>query len=105
MARRASRASAPCSRAKACGCEDAVALIRGINISGHNIVPMETLHALAGVRSGRDRFAARGKEIYLYCPDGFGASKLAAAHERVLRVAATVRDWNTVLKLEEMTRE
>ncbi len=76
-----------------------------MNISGHNIVPMETLHALASVRSGRDRFAAHGKEIYLYCPDGFGTSKPAAAHERVLRVAATVRNWNTVLKLEEMTRE
>ena len=63
------------------------------------------LHALEAVRSGRDRFAAAGKEIYLYCPDGFGNSKLAAAHERVLHVTATVRNWRTVLRLDEMTRE
>ena len=63
------------------------------------------IKALEGVPSGRDRFAPHGKEMYLYTPDGFGTSKLAAAHERMLQVAATVRNWRTVLRLEEMTRE
>ena len=62
----------------------------------------EAVTALSRVQSGRDRFAARGKELFLHCPDGFGTSKLAAAHERVLRVATTVRNWNTVTKLLEM---
>jgi uncharacterized protein (DUF1697 family) len=62
----------------------------------------DRLKALEGVPSARDRFAAREKEIYLYTPDGFGTSKLAAAHERVLGVGTTVRNLNTVKKLYEM---
>lgn len=58
--------------------------------------------ALSQVKSGQDRFAAHGSELYLHCPDGFGTSKLASVHERVLRVATTVRNWNTVTKLHEM---
>lgn len=52
---------------------------------------------------GRDRFYHRGKELYLHCPDGFGRSKLAAMFERLLGVGATVRNWNTVTKLLEMS--
>ena len=61
------------------------------------------LDALAGVQSGRDRFAARGKEIYLYLPDGFGRSKLAAGLERILSLPGTSRNWNTVKKLHEIS--
>ena len=64
----------------------------------------QRLQALSEIQSGRDRFAAHGKEVYLHTPDGFGISKLASAHERVLQVATTVRNWRTVLRLEEMTR-
>jgi uncharacterized protein (DUF1697 family) len=62
----------------------------------------DRLKALAEVKSGRDSFAVRGKEVYLHCPDGYGMSKLAASLERVLGVVATARNWNTVTKLLEM---
>jgi uncharacterized protein (DUF1697 family) len=51
---------------------------------------------------GRDRWAVSGKETYLYCPDGFGRSKLAVALERVLGIRATSRNLNTVRKLLEL---
>ena len=62
----------------------------------------ERLKALAAADWGRDRFHHSAKELYLYCPDGFGRSKLAATFERTLGVGATVRNWNTVSRLLEM---
>ena len=44
--------------------------------------------------------------MYLYAPDGLGRSKLAVAlsKPRLLKgVVATTRNWNTVVKLEELT--
>lgn len=62
----------------------------------------DRLAALKAVESGRDRFVARGNEIYVHCPDGFGRSKLAAALDRVLTTKSTSRNWNTVTTLFEM---
>lgn len=40
--------------------------------------------------------------LYLYTPDGFGRSPVAAALDKLLKVPWTARNWNTVLKLQEM---
>ncbi len=40
--------------------------------------------------------------FYLYAPDGFGRSKLAAKAEKLLGVGATVRNWRTVTKLQTL---
>jgi len=54
-------------------------------------------------RSPPDRFEMRGREIYLSYPNGQGRSKLNLDYfERVLGVAGTSRNWNTVTKLVEM---
>jgi uncharacterized protein (DUF1697 family) len=46
-----------------------------------------------------------GETLYLYCPNGYGNSKLHNAFfERKLRVAATTRNWQTVTALEAMAR-
>ncbi|GGK93266.1 hypothetical protein GCM10010094_62630 [Streptomyces flaveus] len=45
--------------------------------------------------------------LYLYAPDGLGRSKLAEALSKprlVKGVIATSRNWNTVVKLAELTR-
>lgn len=43
------------------------------------------------------------REVYLYCPDGYGRSKLTPAFlEARLRVPTTTRNWNTVLQLLAM---
>jgi uncharacterized protein (DUF1697 family) len=55
-------------------------------------------------RSPPDRYRVDGPEIYLHYPNGMGRSKLSAAYfERQLGVRATARNWNTVLKLVELT--
>jgi uncharacterized protein (DUF1697 family) len=62
----------------------------------------ERLAAVSAIESGKDQFQSRGRDIYLYCPDGFGNSRLAGRLERVLGVSATARNWNSVMKLHEM---
>lgn len=44
-----------------------------------------------------EEFALVGKEIYLYCPAGYGRTKLSNNYfEKKLRVDATTRNWRSV---------
>ena len=53
-----------------------------------------------------DRFKIREKEIYLYCPNGYGTSKLSNNFfERKFKVTATTRNWKTVNKLVELAEK
>jgi uncharacterized protein (DUF1697 family) len=53
--------------------------------------------------SGPDRFHIGRQEVYLYCPGGYGKTKLSnAAFEKALSVRATTRNWKTVNALFEM---
>ncbi len=53
---------------------------------------------------GTEEFRVAGSEIYLFCPDGYGRSKLTnTVFERRLATSATTRNWKTVIKLAEMT--
>jgi uncharacterized protein (DUF1697 family) len=59
--------------------------------------------ALDPKRSPSDEFVVRGTEIYLYCPDGYGRSKLSNAYfDAKLDTVSTVRNWRTVQKLLEL---
>lgn len=50
-----------------------------------------------------DRFAAYGRELYVWYDQGAGRSKLTGAVvERALGVTATARNWSTMLKLSDM---
>ncbi len=50
-----------------------------------------------------DRFVINNKEVFLYCPGGYGETKLSNNFfENKLKVAATTRNWKTVNKLFEM---
>jgi uncharacterized protein (DUF1697 family) len=60
--------------------------------------------ALDPDRSPGDRFEVAGREIYLSLTSGAGRTKLTLDWlERRLGVAGTQRNWNTVLKLVELT--
>ncbi|MGW3665346.1 DUF1697 domain-containing protein [Streptomyces sp. NPDC005141] len=53
-----------------------------------------------------EEFRLGDRALYLYAPDGLGRSKLAEAlaKPKLLKgVLATTRNWNTVVKLEELT--
>jgi len=66
--------------------------------------PPEGVKKLAGFAAPGEQFHCGEREIYLYLPNGFGRSKLAAApFERLLGVRATARNWNTVTKLCEIS--
>ena len=52
-----------------------------------------------------EQFALKGKVFYFYTPDGFGISKLATRIDRLLGVETTARNWRTVGKVLEMTKE
>ncbi|MGH2686379.1 MAG: DUF1697 domain-containing protein [Actinomycetota bacterium] len=51
-----------------------------------------------------DEVAFVGTQMYIWTPNGIGRSKVSQhASDKKLGVAATARNWNTVLKLVEMT--
>jgi uncharacterized protein (DUF1697 family) len=52
---------------------------------------------------GSEELHLRGRELFIYFPDGQGRSKLPwGPIERALGCSYTGRNWNTVLKLTEM---
>ncbi|GAC1392796.1 MAG: DUF1697 domain-containing protein [Ktedonobacteraceae bacterium] len=47
-----------------------------------------------------------GKEVYIYYPDGIGRSKLSHSFiEKKLKTFGTARNWNTILKLQELLQQ
>lgn len=59
--------------------------------------------ALDHERFGAERFAMVGAETYLSLPMGMGQSNLPTCLDRQLKIATTVRNWNTVNKLIALT--
>ena len=66
--------------------------------------PKAAIEALGAKASGTERLAIRGTTLYFHAPDGFGTSKLPAAIERALKGETTARNWNTMLKLDELAK-
>ena len=57
------------------------------------------------VKDKSEEFLISGKEIYLFCPNGYGKSKLSNNFfERKLKLSATTRNWKTVNKLMENSK-
>jgi uncharacterized protein (DUF1697 family) len=65
----------------------------------------EAIAKLDPQRCAPDRFHVLGKDMFLHMSSGIGRSKLTNAWiDSKLETISTVRNWNTVLKLHEMTR-
>jgi uncharacterized protein (DUF1697 family) len=64
-------------------------------------VPDKTVVSKLDITPGTDeKFAIVGKEVFLYCPNGYARTKLNnAAFEKKLRTVATTRNWKTINKL------
>lgn len=57
-------------------------------------------------RDSLDEFQLFDKEVFLFCPNGYGRTKISNAFfERKLSVAATTRNWKTVNVLYEITNQ
>ena len=53
-----------------------------------------------------ERLIIQDREVYLYCPNGYGTSKLTNVFiEKKLGVSATTRNWKSVKKLYELSME
>ena len=66
-------------------------------------VQKSSLEKLYPLATGQDRFYPGHQEIYLYCPGGYGKSRLSnVAIEKALSVQATTRNWKTTCTLSEM---
>jgi uncharacterized protein (DUF1697 family) len=60
--------------------------------------------ALDPQRSLPDAFVVKGREVYLFLPNGAGKSKLSNGYfDSKLATISTARNWRTVLKLVEMS--
>jgi uncharacterized protein (DUF1697 family) len=66
----------------------------------------EIIERLSALAAPHERFAAIGRELYAWHPDGVARSRLwAELSRRRLGVTATARNWSTVTKLLEMASE
>ena len=56
------------------------------------------------VANSDDEFQLIENAIYLYCPNGYGNTKLNNnLFEKKLKIATTTRNWNTISKLVELS--
>jgi len=61
------------------------------------------INELNKARTGAEEFSISRREIYLFCPNGYGATKLSNGFfEKKLNVTATTRNWRTVNTLLTM---
>jgi uncharacterized protein (DUF1697 family) len=72
------------------------------------ILNTEPLKDLTGLIKGSDyfpdEFYISGKTVYLFCPNGYGNTKLSNSFfEKKLKVQATTRNWKTILELKKLT--
>jgi uncharacterized protein (DUF1697 family) len=69
------------------------------------VPPVRASAVLQAAITGREIVRTCGRHAYIAYPDGIGRSRVTAAVvERHLGARATARNWNTVLKLAELTR-
>jgi uncharacterized protein (DUF1697 family) len=61
--------------------------------------------ALDPQRAAPEELRVRGTEVYLWCPNGLGRSKVLTGVERRLGTAMTVRNWRTVTELLRLATE
>jgi len=58
------------------------------------------LDRLRSIKADPEELQIDGREIYIYFPNGAGRSKLPwASVEKILKVSATARNWNSVVKM------
>ncbi|MCX6303941.1 MAG: DUF1697 domain-containing protein [Bacteroidetes bacterium] len=51
-----------------------------------------------------DEYCVIGKAVYLFCPQGYGNTKLSNTFfEKKLKVSATTRNWKTILELVKLS--
>jgi len=66
----------------------------------------EAVKALDAFKKYPEELHLKGRELFIYFPDGAGRSKLPWSQvEKFLRVTGTARNWNSVTKMLAMAEE
>jgi uncharacterized protein (DUF1697 family) len=64
------------------------------------------IQKVADVNYPPDRFLISGSEIYIYCPDGFGKTKLYTNFfEKKMGVIGTGRNWKTITTILDIAEK
>lgn len=64
------------------------------------IPPPEALNKIDATLYTPDKFLVQGQELLVYCPNGYGNTKLTnGLFEKKLKITATTRNWRTVNEL------
>lgn len=64
----------------------------------------EHLKKIEGLLFLPDEFIVSGREVYLFCPNGYGRTKLTNQFfENKLKLTATTRNWKTIEMLLQMS--
>jgi uncharacterized protein (DUF1697 family) len=68
-----------------------------------NAAPKAAQSSLDGLKRGDERVKVAGRAVFLYCPHGYGTSKLTnGAVEKATGTKATTRNLRTLRRLAEM---
>jgi uncharacterized protein (DUF1697 family) len=63
----------------------------------------EKISKLALRKDENERYSIERSEVYLYCPNGYGNTKMNnTAIEKLIGTLATTRNWNSVMALAEL---
>jgi uncharacterized protein (DUF1697 family) len=63
----------------------------------HEEVTEEQLRKVEGIDYPPDKFKIVGREIFIYCPNGFGRTKIYTNFfEKKMGVTGTARNWKTI---------
>jgi uncharacterized protein (DUF1697 family) len=72
----------------------------------HDDVTESQKQKVADVNYPPDKFKISGNEIYTYCPNGFGRTKIYTNFfEKKMKVTGTARNWKTVTTLVNLAEK
>ncbi len=72
----------------------------------HEKVTDEQMLKVKGVDYPPDKFKIVGKEIFIFCPNGFGRTKLYTNFfEKKMGVTGTARNWKTITTMLELVEK
>jgi uncharacterized protein (DUF1697 family) len=65
--------------------------------------PDEALATLEGLKAHPEELHLKGRELYIYFPNGVGKTRLPwSSVEKLLKTTGTARNWNSVVKMLEI---
>jgi uncharacterized protein (DUF1697 family) len=79
--------------------------IKTLHVTFLSRVPEPADIAKLSVQAGNDEFIISSNVIYLYCPDGYGRTKLSNSYfENKLKIVATTRNWKSIMELVNLAK-